>query len=60
MPEKTAAAGKTLHAPKRGTRLGIHARVIAIAVVFGLAAYAVVHGLIAITRALGWLDWMHP
>jgi hypothetical protein len=53
------AAAKTMPPPARWARLGVHARVIAIAIVFGLGAYAVVQGMIAVTRHLGWLDWLH-
>jgi hypothetical protein len=57
IPDSTALAP----APraKKWTRLRVHARVFAIAILFGLGAYAVVQGLIAITRQLGWLDWLH-
>jgi hypothetical protein len=55
--EMPIATAKTM--PDRWARLGVHARVFAIAIVFGLGAYAVVQGLIAVTRYLGWLDWLH-
>ena len=35
-----------------------HARVFVIAAAFGLAAYAVVRGLIAVSDRLGLLDWL--
>jgi hypothetical protein len=53
------AAAKTMPNSGRRARLGIHARVFAIAIALGLGAYAVVQGMIAVTRHLGWLDWLH-
>lgn len=53
------AAAKAMPNSGRWARLGVHARVIAIAITFGLGAYAVVQGMIAVTRHLGWLDWLH-
>jgi hypothetical protein len=35
-----------------------HLRVFAIAAGFGLGAYAVVQVLVAVSRRLGWLDWV--
>jgi hypothetical protein len=35
-----------------------HLKVIAIAAAFGLAAYAMIVGLIVISKRLGWLDWI--
>jgi TRAP-type C4-dicarboxylate transport system permease small subunit len=52
----------SLSAPPRATRwtrLRVHLRVFAIAIAFGLGAYVVVQGLIAMTRHLGWLDWLY-
>jgi hypothetical protein len=36
-----------------------HAKVIIIAVLFGSAAYAVILGLLHVTRLIGLLDWLH-
>jgi hypothetical protein len=57
IPDNTALAP----APRaqKWTRLRVHLRVFAIAILFGLGAYAVIQVLIAITRHLGWLDWLH-
>lgn len=58
--ELPIAAAKTLPAPRRWARVGVHVRVVIIGGVFGLGAYAAIQGLIAATRHLGWLDWLHP
>ncbi len=35
-----------------------HLKVFALAAVFGLGAYAVILGIIHVTRALGFIDWV--
>ncbi len=57
--EMPIAGAKTTPPPARWARLGVHARVFAIAIAFGLGAYAVVQGMIVVTRHFGWLDWLH-
>lgn len=56
MPDTAVTHAKN-SAPRR-TRFSVHARVFAIAIVFGLGAYAVIQALIYVTRQLGWLDWL--
>jgi hypothetical protein len=43
---------------RRSTKMLVHARVVAIAAVLGLAAYAVVRVLIVLSDRLGLLDWI--
>ena len=44
--------------PHLSRKMLAHARVFAIAAVFGLAAYAVVRGMIVVSDRLGLLDWL--
>ena len=44
--------------PHLSRKMLAHARVFAIAAAFGLAAYAVIRGLITVSDRLGLLDWI--
>ena len=52
-----AGAGSRLRVAK-GPACMHHMRVVAVATIFGLAAYAVVQGLVQASRWLGVLDWI--
>ena len=44
--------------PRLSGKMLTHARVFAIAAILGLAAYAIVRGLIYVSDRLGLLDWI--
>jgi hypothetical protein len=56
LPSGRAAADR--RAPPATRPFVIHARVLLIALIFGVGAYAVALGLIRISRYFGLLDWL--